>query len=375
MAELLEASDTAVQEALLPTGRRGADTPMAVLKRLCDGNKERLTSRLSLFSVQSKVAGVQLSPKCAPSTIVMPAELFSLAVALTALTLYTQADQHRGWVAPESVANAMRAWVFMPRALGNNAAWGAVTVKDVGDTLTSFKPDGTHSVIGGLLRCRDTQLGKLTTAGLMFLMSWLPPTLIPIDATAEARCAFATSNSPRALLLSRKDVYYFLRGVALTGAVSSSVHAVSSASVAVPGGQSTVGSSPGSGSAAPAVLRTLPTAAAMAPTLAPITPASLNEEHDSSDSDSGSDGSEWDEHDSEGHTRGVGSAFKCSAVYSRPDKTHVAVYACTRNGRPSGDVRSSQTSTSLPPARLPPPPRLVAPRGGSKARSCKSERL
>ena len=161
------------------------------------------------------MAGVQLSPKCAPSTIVMPAELFSLAVALTALTLYTQADQHRGWVAPESVANAMRAWVFMPRALGN-AAWGAVTVKDVGDTLTSFKPDGTHSVIGGLLRCLDTQLGKLTTAGLMFLMSWLPPTLIPIDATAEARCAFATSNSPRALLLSRKDVYYFLRGVALT---------------------------------------------------------------------------------------------------------------------------------------------------------------
>ena len=143
--------------------------------------------------------------------------------------------------------------------------------------------------------------------------------------------------------------------------VSSSVHAVSSASVAVPGGQSTVGSSPGSGSAAPAVLRTLPTAAAMAPTLAPIIPASLNEEHDSSDSDSGSDGSEWDEHDSEGHTRGVGSAFKCSAVYSRPDKTHVAVYACTRNGRPSGDVRSSQTSTSLPPARLPPPPASLPP--------------
>ena len=99
----------------------------------------------------------------------------------------------------------------------------------------------------------------------------------------------------------------------------------------------------------------------MAPTLAPIIPASLNEEHDSSDSDSGSDGSEWDEHDSEGHTRGVGSAFKCSAVYSRPDKTHVAVYACTRNGRPSGDVRSSQTSTSLPPARLPPPPPASLP--------------
>ena len=57
MAELLEALDTAVQEALLPTGRRGVGTPMAVLKRLCGGDKERLTTRLSIFSVQSKRAG------------------------------------------------------------------------------------------------------------------------------------------------------------------------------------------------------------------------------------------------------------------------------------------------------------------------------